>query len=496
MLVSITAAICQLVLGILAIARGTPPLKVPLALLCLDIAGWTAASSVHAAYPVPWLWRVDHTLSPLTALLALDFVLVYVGLRRSSHLTRLPAAVLCGTLSAATFTASFVPAWRLSLERSSRWNFCLIATSAPTMAIALVTLVRHWRQTTNADERARTSLLLMIFFTGTVFCVVDQAIPRDIGLADLGMLVCGFGMAVTTIRFRLFGPGPSGREMIALGVLVAGGLAGCAATTANATTRAAAGVTAALFLAGVAVARQRFLEQAVRSNRATELVTLGRFSAQMAHDIRNPLSAVKGAAQLLHRDLGRPKHTLDHREFAALILEQVGRMETILARYRGLSRLEVRRSPIQVNEVARAVLERQMLAVPEGVVLRGDLSAHLPTCLADEDLIATVLENLVQNAVEAMPSGGEVTIRSRESPHRSPSVELAVEDTGAGMDARTRESAAEDFFTTKPRGSGLGLAFARRVAEAHGGQLRIESEVGRGTCVRLWLPSSASTARG
>jgi signal transduction histidine kinase len=171
-------------------------------------------------------------------------------------------------------------------------------------------------------------------------------------------------------------------------------------------------------------------------------------------------------------------------------------METILARYRGLSRLEVRRSPIQVNEVARAVLERQMLAVPEGVVLRGDLSAHLPTCLADEDLIATVLENLVQNAVEAMPSGGEVTIRSRESPHRSPSVELAVEDTGAGMDARTRESAAEDFFTTKPRGSGLGLAFARRVAEAHGGQLRIESEVGRGTCVRLWLPSSASTARG
>jgi signal transduction histidine kinase len=97
-----------------------------------------------------------------------------------------------------------------------------------------------------------------------------------------------------------------------------------------------------------------------------------------------------------------------------------------------------------------------------------------------------VLENLVRNAMEAMPDGGTVTVRTARS--GAESVLLSVADTGCGMDARTRERAFDDFFTTKALGSGLGLAFVRRVVEAHGGRVSLESEQGRGTLVSVRLP--------
>jgi signal transduction histidine kinase len=103
----------------------------------------------------------------------------------------------------------------------------------------------------------------------------------------------------------------------------------------------------------------------------------------------------------------------------------------------------------------------------------------------DRDLLAGALENLVQNAFEAMPDGGTVTVRTSVDPD---TVVLSVEDNGQGMDARTRERAFDPFFTTKPTGSGLGLAFVRRVAEAHGGDVTLASKEGAGTTLQLRLP--------
>ena len=123
-----------------------------------------------------------------------------------------------------------------------------------------------------------------------------------------------------------------------------------------------------------------------------------------------------------------------------------------------------------------------------------ELAEGLPPCRADREMLSRVLENLVRNAMEAMPDGGTVTVRTARSGggarEAGASVVLSVEDTGCGMDARTRERAFDDFFTTKATGSGLGLAFVHRVVEAHGGQLSLESEQGRGTVVSVRLPVS------
>jgi two-component system sensor histidine kinase HydH len=88
-----------------------------------------------------------------------------------------------------------------------------------------------------------------------------------------------------------------------------------------------------------------------------------------------------------------------------------------------------------------------------------------------------------------MPLGGTIVIRTSAATYaRAAGVELAVHDTGIGMDARTLERATDDFFTTKAAGSGFGLPFAKRVAEAHGGRLKIVSRAGEGTLVRMWIP--------
>ncbi len=119
------------------------------------------------------------------------------------------------------------------------------------------------------------------------------------------------------------------------------------------------------------------------------------------------------------------------------------------------------------------------------VTLALDLALTVPAIEADPQLLGSAVENLVKNAFEAMPTGGKVTVRT--SVDRS-SVRLSVEDNGPGMDARTRESAFTLFFTTKTTGTGLGLAFVRQIARAHGGDVMLTSREGQGTMVELILP--------
>jgi signal transduction histidine kinase len=145
-----------------------------------------------------------------------------------------------------------------------------------------------------------------------------------------------------------------------------------------------------------------------------------------------------------------------------------------------------------LNEVVREVLGMQRFAVVPGVTLRADLATDLPSAKMDKDLVATTLENVLRNAYEAMPGGGTVTVRT-ERIADSGGVAVSVEDEGEGMDARVLDRASNEFFTTKATGSGLGLSFAERVAQAHGGTLSLTSRAGKGTVVTLSLPETSPT---
>jgi signal transduction histidine kinase len=488
--ISLIASGGQLLLAVIALARpANNPLASALALLCVDVAGWTGASLAYELTHRAWFDWLDHALSPLTAPLAFDFVLVFVGARRAAHLSRLASWLLTGALSLATLAAFVVPAAR-PFVGSHAWATWLLAVAVPTMGAALHTLHAHLRRSSDVEEVARARTLLLAFGIGTALGLTESLghftpIP---GMAPLGMLVAALGLSVVALRGRLFGHEVSPRALGASTAIV------CVAVVGGAVGRRAFGAVAIFFVLAIAIAtlaivaagKRRIAEAAARKERTAQLVTLGRFSAQMAHDLRNPLAALKGSAQLLGADLRRDTPAIDRLEFAELLLAQIGRMERICDRFGRLSRLELVRADVDVSAVVRGVLARQCAALPARVACETDLASELPRCDADGDMLANAIENVVRNALEAMPEGGQLTVRT--SIQARARVEIAVKDTGVGMDARTRERAVDDFFTTKPHGSGLGLAFARRVLEAHGGALSIASEPGRGTLVRCTLP--------
>jgi len=490
---ALVACVGQLAIALLATARAArSPLAIPLALLCLDIAGWTGAGLARQlSGNLLWQW-VDHALTPWTAPLALQFVLAFIGRRRALRATLVVASIACGGLSVVPLLAFVVPSAR-PLVGSDLWAAGILSTSIPTMGFATLVLVRHLRASVDATERARTRVLLAAFAIGTAFAATEELshfvpVPR---LASVGMTVSSLLLALVALRLRLFERDVplrvAGAVLVLTAIAVLIGL--ISGRYMSATVGVALFGSGAVTLALFGAALRWLSEGAHRTARRTQLATLGRFSAQMAHDLKNPLAALKGAAQLLHEDLGRPAAGVDRIVFTDLMLEQIARIDRLVDVYGRLARADPEREALDLNALVRTVLALPALT-GAAVSLRTELDAGLPPCHADPNMIARVIENLVRNAMEATSDGGTITVSTTRSDRETAAgVTLSVEDSGAGMDARTRERAFDDFFTTKPSGSGLGLAFVRRVVEAHGGDASLDSALGRGTVVRVWLPA-------
>jgi len=231
-------------------------------------------------------------------------------------------------------------------------------------------------------------------------------------------------------------------------------------------------------------ARERELraqgEALVRSER---LAAIGRIAAQITHEIRNPLSSISLNAE----ELG--ERAPEARELCDAIVREVDRLTAITEEYLGFARLpkpQVQRADL--SETVRDLLEfvRQELDAA-GVRLTVSLAPRLPRVIADVAQLRQLLLNLLRNAREAMPSGGDLDVATRGAGN---SVEVEVHDTGPGIPPERMTRIFDPFFTTKARGTGLGLAMAQEIAQEHGGQLLCESTVGKGTTFRLRLPAA------
>jgi two-component system nitrogen regulation sensor histidine kinase GlnL len=244
------------------------------------------------------------------------------------------------------------------------------------------------------------------------------------------------------------------------------------------------------------VSRIRHLEAELR--RGETLAATGRMAVGFAHEIRNPLSAIRGAVQLLARELGADAPL---REYTDVLLTEVARVNRIIEMLLDLGRpVQLRLVPLNLHQL----LERVLLLTTESARVRGVAMVRrydpsLPPVVGDEDRIVQVFLNLVQNAVDAMPSGGTLTVVTRVS--LSPlfgkmdlgagqrgMVEVQVVDEGVGIPAAARARIFDPFFTTKDRGLGLGLAICHRIVEEHRGVLQVDSVEGRGTTVTCFLP--------
>jgi len=226
--------------------------------------------------------------------------------------------------------------------------------------------------------------------------------------------------------------------------------------------------------------------------RREQLAAVGELAATIAHEVRNPLAIILNATAGLRRGaLGEP----DRQMLLGIVEEEVGRLNRLVADLLRFAR-PVAVSWGDVN--LRELVERTRSLVPPEIAVEVDIpeERRLETVTLDAGLLRLVLENLVENACQAMPEGGRLSIVVRaEELEVGAVVAIEVRDTGRGMDARTLERALKPFFSTRPQGTGLGLAIVDRIVRAHGGTVSLESTVGRGTVVRLLIPLDEAARR-
>ncbi|HUU01189.1 MAG TPA: ATP-binding protein [Myxococcota bacterium] len=233
------------------------------------------------------------------------------------------------------------------------------------------------------------------------------------------------------------------------------------------------------------------------------LAVLGEMSAGLAHEIRNPLGAIKGAAQYLDpAAVGE-----DASEFLRIIIEETDRLNLVVNQFLDYARPF--QAPIKstaVNEVVEKTLRLVSTNLSEkGIELRLELQDDLPPLLANAQQLTQVLLNLLNNATEAMPSGGVLSVKTRQrgdgrgswsnAGGPSASLEIIISDTGHGITAETLGRIFVPFFTTKERGTGLGLAISQRIVEHHGGSIKIRTEEEKGSTFTIVFPCSPDTTR-
>ncbi|PYM81589.1 MAG: PAS domain-containing sensor histidine kinase [Candidatus Rokuibacteriota bacterium] len=244
------------------------------------------------------------------------------------------------------------------------------------------------------------------------------------------------------------------------------------------------------------ISRIRELEAEVR--RGETLAAAGRMAVGLAHEIRNPLGAIRGAVQLLAREVAPGSR---FGEYTQVLIQEVDRVNRIIEQLLDLARpVQLRTAPLNLHQL----LERVALLAAEGAQAQGvtivrRYDPSLPPILGDEDRLVQVFHNLVRNAFDAMKGGGRLTLSTRISlspvfakmdlgAGQRSMVEVQVTDEGTGIPARVQAKVFDPFFTTKERGLGLGLALCHRILEEHKGAVRIDSVEGRGTTVTCFLP--------
>lgn len=280
--------------------------------------------------------------------------------------------------------------------------------------------------------------------------------------------------------------------------------------------RGAGGAGLALIIHDETETRQKTIE-AIEAERAQALTLL---AASVAHEIGNPLNALHIHLQLIERELkklrtatasatheepittdahtpgvGRAFNQAENltesidklQQYAAVAKGEIARLDYIITQFlQALRPVAPQFKPAVLNEVVTRTLE---LLQPEldnrGLIVKTKLAPHLPSAPLDPTQIQQALVNLIKNAMQAMTKGGTLTLQTGEE---GDGVWVSVSDTGTGISREQLSHIFEPFYTTKKKGTGLGLMIVQRIVRAHGGRIDLESHPGRGTTFRIWLP--------
>lgn len=224
-------------------------------------------------------------------------------------------------------------------------------------------------------------------------------------------------------------------------------------------------------------------EAAVR--RSERLAALGQLSAGLAHELRNPLGTIRASAEMLMKNV--PPGSGIAAELAGFIATEVDRTNSLVTRFLEFARpLQLQPAVAEISEVIDRAIGQLERAMPRyDLRFYKNYSPDVAPFPFDAELMERAVYNLLLNAAQSTSPGGEVTIKTRPV---DGSVEISVIDRGAGIQPKDLESIFNPFFTTKKEGLGLGLAIVSKIVDLHGGKMAVESEPGKGSVFRVFLP--------
>lgn len=229
------------------------------------------------------------------------------------------------------------------------------------------------------------------------------------------------------------------------------------------------------------------------SLRKERLAYIGTFAASLSHEIKNPLSGIRGAAQLLSKRVKEERLN----EYLGIVIKEADRLNRIVNEMLDFARpAKLVRTNLNIHKVLDSVVLLVQEGLPSSSFVKG-YDPSIPDVFGDEGQLTQVFLNLVKNAKEALPREGRIQITTRmvtefhiveEGSRGGKVVSVEIKDNGCGIKAEHLEKIFTPFFTTKPRGSGLGMPISLKIIKEHGGHLNIDSEPGEGTTVTVYLP--------
>ncbi len=225
-----------------------------------------------------------------------------------------------------------------------------------------------------------------------------------------------------------------------------------------------------------------------------KLSALGRLTADVAHEIRNPLTSIGGFVRRLNRKLIAGTR---EKEYAEIVMSEVDRLERILRDVLMFSRdARFEMAEHQINDSVADVIETfRSLCDEQSIMISTDLAEPLPDILIDRDHIRQAVNNLISNAIDVMPDGGRLSIKTYlEEIYYAEFIVIEVKDTGPGLTNDATKMMFEPFYTTKEIGvgTGLGLSICKKIMDEHNGLIFVESELGHGTTFKMYFPHQSS----
>jgi len=222
--------------------------------------------------------------------------------------------------------------------------------------------------------------------------------------------------------------------------------------------------------------------------RHKRLAALGKLSAGIAHEIRNPLSSIRGLAQFVYNSFSK---TDERKEDLNTIIQEVDRLNKLVVQVLDFAKLKKPNlTPFSLNDLIRKIVELFKLEIKDKQIKFDlELSPDISQIQADEDQVRQITMNVIINAIQAILRKGEIKIKTESALLKGePAIKLIIEDSGIGITEKDFNQIFDPFFSTKERGSGLGLSIVYKLVEGHQGEIKVESKEGKGTKFVIFLP--------